>query len=63
MRAAGILTGKGINIESLTVAPDPSRAGFSQMIVRANIEPRLRVRTVNEMNRLVRHLESRWRYN
>lgn len=53
MRVAGVLTAKGCNIETLTVAPDPWREGVSKMTIVAGVEPRLRQRVVNEMNRLV----------
>jgi len=53
MRVAGILTAKGCNIETLTVAPDPWQEGISKMTIVAAVEPRLQVRVVNEMNRLV----------
>ena len=53
MRVAGILAAKGCNIMSLTVAPDPWNGGLSRMIIIADVEERLHVRVINEMNRLV----------
>ncbi|HVT95467.1 MAG TPA: acetolactate synthase small subunit [Bryobacteraceae bacterium] len=53
MRVAGILTAKGCNIETLTVAPDPWREGISRMTIVADVEERLHGRVVKEMNRLV----------
>lgn len=58
MRVAGILAAKGCNITSLILEPDPHRPGLSQMTVSADVEPRLRVKVVNEMNRLVNVLEA-----
>jgi acetolactate synthase-1/3 small subunit len=52
MRVAGILTAKGINIEALSVSPDPSH-DISQMVIVADVELRLRARVLNEINRLV----------
>jgi acetolactate synthase I/III small subunit len=59
MRVAGILTATGSNIESLLVAPVPFAAGTSCMIIVVEIEPRLRVRVVQQMNRLVNVLAAR----
>ena len=53
MRVAGILAAKGCNIMSLTVAPDPWSEGLSRMTIVADVEERLHVRVINEMNRLV----------
>lgn len=53
MRVTGILTAKGCNIETLTVAPDPWREGISRMTIVADVEERLHGRVVKEMNRLV----------
>ena len=53
MRVAGILTAKGINIESVIMTPDPFETVASRMIIVADVEPRLRKRVIQEMNRLV----------
>jgi acetolactate synthase small subunit len=53
MRVAGVITAKGANIVSLTVAPDPWQEGVSRMTMTADLEPHLHVRVVKEMNRLV----------
>ncbi len=53
MRVAGVITAKGSNIVALTVAPDPWQAGVSRMTIVVDLEARLQVRVVNEMNRLV----------
>jgi len=53
MRVAGIVTAKGCNIELLSVAADPWQPGVSRMILVVETEPRLHVRIVNEMNRLI----------
>ena len=53
MRVAALLSDKGCNIESLTVAPDPWQPGVSRMTVTADVEPYLHARVVNQMNRLV----------
>jgi acetolactate synthase-1/3 small subunit len=52
MRVAGILTAKGINIETLSVSPHPAH-DISRMIIVADVELRLRARVLNEINRLV----------
>jgi acetolactate synthase I/III small subunit len=53
MRVAGILTATGSNIESLTLRPDAFHPGVSNMTIVADIEPRLKERVVQQMNRLV----------
>jgi acetolactate synthase I/III small subunit len=53
MRVAGILTAKGLNIDNLIVGPDGEDRNVSKMTIVADIEPRFRVRVVQEMNRLV----------
>jgi acetolactate synthase I/III small subunit len=53
MRVAGILTATGTNIESLVLSPDACDPGVSNMTIVADIEPRLRERVVQQMNRLV----------
>ena len=53
MRVAGILAAKGANIESLTVAQDPTQLGVSRITIRTELEPHLHARVVSQMNRLV----------
>lgn len=53
MRVTGILTAKGLNIESLVVGPDGEDRNVSKMTIVADIEARFRVRVIQEMNRLV----------
>ena len=53
MRVAGILTATGSNIQSLILKPDALEEGISNMTIVADIEPRLRERVVQQMNRLV----------
>jgi acetolactate synthase small subunit len=53
MRVAGIVSAKGANIHALTVRPDPLREGASTITIVSDLEPHLRHRVVNEMNRLV----------
>ncbi len=56
MRVAGIVTAKGANIDALTLKPDPKQAGMAEIVLVADVESRLSVRIVNEMNRLVQVL-------
>ena len=56
MRVAGIITAKGANIDALTLESDPGQAGLARIVLVADVEPRLSVRIVNEMNRLVQVL-------
>ena len=58
MRVAGILTATGANIEALVVEPDTLRPGFSRMTIVADVEPRLSVRVLRQMNRLVNVLSA-----
>lgn len=58
MRVVGIITAKGANIRSLSLLPDAEHAGISQVTLVAEIEPRLNIRVVNEMNRLVQVLDA-----
>ncbi|HCC58865.1 MAG TPA: acetolactate synthase small subunit, partial [Solibacterales bacterium] len=58
MRVVGIITAKGANIQSLSARPDSGQAGISQVTLVAEIDPRLNVRVVKEMNRLVQVLEA-----
>ena len=53
MRVAGILTATGTNIESLVLSPDAYEPGVSNMTIVADVEPRLRERVVQQINRLV----------
>lgn len=53
MRVAGILTATGSNIQSLILRPDASEEGISNMTIVADVEPRLRERVLQQMNRLV----------
>jgi acetolactate synthase-1/3 small subunit len=58
MRVTGILTAKGLNIETLTLAPTQEMAGISEILISAQVEPWLERRVVAEMNRLVNVLEA-----
>jgi len=58
MRVTGILTAKGLNIETLSLAPTQERAEFSEILITAQVEPWLERRVVAEMNRLVNVLEA-----
>ena len=58
MRVAGILTATGANIEGLVVEPDTLRPGISRMTIVADVEPRLSVRVLRQMNRLVNVLSA-----
>ncbi len=53
MRVAGIVTAKGCNITSLTLAPDTIKQGTSWIVLVADVEDRHRTRIVAEMNRLI----------
>ena len=53
MRAIGIVTAKGCNITTLTVAPHDINPGLACATLVADVEPRLHDRVVNELNRLV----------
>jgi acetolactate synthase I/III small subunit len=53
MRVVGILTAKGLNIDSLVVGPEGEDRNVSKMTIVAEIEPRFRIRLVQEINRLV----------
>ena len=57
MRVAGILTATGSNIESLAVRPEAGQTGVSSMVLVVEIEPRLQVRVVQQMNRLINVLK------
>lgn len=56
MRVAGIVTAKGLNIESLTVMP--AEPGTARILIVAETEVRLKTRIVNEMSRLIQVLEA-----
>jgi len=58
MRVAGILTATGTNIERLTVEPLASGDGLSILRMSAEIEPRLRIRVVQQIKRLVNVLRA-----
>ncbi len=58
MRVAGIITNKGANITGLTVRPLREQPGTAEILITADIAPRLRNRVLCEMNRLVQVLEA-----
>ncbi len=57
MRVTGLLTARGYNIESLTVAStlDPD---LSRMSIVVDIEPKLRQQVIKQMNKLVNVLQA-----
>lgn len=57
MRVTGLLTARGYNIESLTVARtlDP---GLSRMTIAVDVEPNLRRQLIKQMNRLINVLQA-----
>ncbi|MBI3679020.1 MAG: acetolactate synthase small subunit [Acidobacteria bacterium] len=57
MRVTGLLTGRGYNIESLTVARtlDPT---LSRMTIAVDVEPHLRRQVIKQMNKLVNVLQA-----
>lgn len=57
MRVTGLLSARGYNIESLTVARtlDPS---LSQMTITVEVEDRLRAQVIKQMNKLVNVLQA-----
>lgn len=57
MRVAGVLTARGYNIESLTVARtlDPS---LSRISIVVDVDPTLRQQVIKQMNRLVNVLQA-----
>lgn len=57
MRVTGLLTSRGYNIESLTVARtlDPD---LSRMSIAVDVEPRLRQQVIKQMNKLVNVLQA-----
>lgn len=58
MRVAGILTATGTNIETLSVKPLESREGVSILFLVADIEPRLRLRVIQQIDRLINVLRA-----
>jgi acetolactate synthase I/III small subunit len=57
MRVTGVLTARGFNIESLTVARtlDPT---LSRMSIVVDVEPQLRAQVIKQMNKLVNVLQA-----
>jgi acetolactate synthase-1/3 small subunit len=57
MRVTGLLTSRGYNIESLTVARtlDPD---LSRMSISVDVEPKLRQQVIKQMNKLVNVLQA-----
>lgn len=57
MRVTGLLTARGYNIESLTVARtiDPE---LSRMCIVVDVEPRLRQQVIKQMNKLINVLQA-----
>jgi acetolactate synthase-1/3 small subunit len=57
MRVTGVLTARGFNIESLTVAKtlDPT---LSRISIVVDVEPQLRAQVVKQMNKLVNVLQA-----
>ena len=53
MRAIGVVTAKGFNIASLSVAPDDTEPGLARVRMVADVEERLHDRVLKELNRLV----------
>lgn len=53
MRAIGVVTAKGFNIASLSVAPDTEQPGMARVRMVADVEERLHERVLKELNRLV----------
>jgi len=58
MRALGVITAKGSNIESLTVAPDVAQPGLARVRMVADVEERLHERVLKELNRLVQVVQA-----
>lgn len=57
MRVTGVLSARGYNIQSLTVAPtlDPS---LSRMTIVVDVESRLRAQVIKQMNKLINVLQA-----
>jgi acetolactate synthase-1/3 small subunit len=58
MRVAGVLTAKGCNITSIKVEPARKPRAASHMLLVADVEPRLQVKVLKEINRLVNVLRA-----
>lgn len=58
MRVAGIVSALGVNIESLTVAPDPRRPGFSGMMLAVELSAEQLRRALGKINNLVQVVEA-----
>lgn len=58
MRAIGVITAKGANIASLSVAPDAEQPGLSRVRMVADVEERLHPRVLKELNRQVQVLQA-----
>lgn len=52
MRVTGIMKARGINIDSLSLTPDPERPGLARVTLSARVEENERTRILSEMNRL-----------
>jgi acetolactate synthase I/III small subunit len=57
MRITGVLTARGYNIESLTVART-QEVGLSRMTIVVDVEPQLRRQVIKQMNRLINVLQA-----
>jgi acetolactate synthase-1/3 small subunit len=57
MRVTGVLSARGYNIESLTVARtlDPT---LSRMTIAVDVDPKLRVQVIKQMNKLINVLQA-----
>jgi len=57
MRVTGVLSARGYNIESLTVARtlDPT---VSRMTIAVDVDPKLRVQVIKQMNKLINVLQA-----
>ena len=52
MRVTGIMKARGINIDSLSLTPDPERPGLARVTLSARVEDSERARILSELNRL-----------
>ncbi|MBV8820820.1 MAG: acetolactate synthase small subunit [Acidobacteriaceae bacterium] len=57
MRVTGLLTARGYNIESLTVART-SDSSLSRMTIVVDVDPNLRAQVIKQMNKLVNVLQA-----
>ena len=57
MRITGLFTARGYNIESITVARTQDPA-LSQMTVVADVEPKLRIQVLKQINKLINVLQA-----